>query len=408
MLARMRGTSAFQWCVVAAVFGGVAACAEAPRAFADGSAGGVTGNAGQDASRGGHVAGTDGSVGGNVNATSGDASMGSIDASTSGDAGVDIPATDCPGGTHWCPGGCVDDEDLRDCGTLCPPCEGNVPSAVGRRCVSDSDCPGGLSCLTSESDDYLGGGPANGYCTAPCTTDLDCMAFDAHGICLGTSDAVAYCVQSCTPGEVGLGEVKCQDRSDVGCDTVGGESFCRPVCRSDSDCCSVEDGEDCASRENIRCDLGVGVCVSEAAEGKAIGEDCHPEAETNGCASGMCLLLAEGYGICSALCSVGTVGCGSDSTTPSDPGEPLCLDVFGGSLGDVGRCGQRCDCDGDCLHSDGVCWGGPFGEDPDGKELWGTQGLCTNSGFADTANAEERVGIQCVGPDGGAATTEPG
>ena len=62
------------------------------------------------------------------------------------------------------------------------------PSPIGKKCLQDSDCKSGLTCLTAGSDAFNPGGPAGGLCTIPCGTgdsgdpDADCTAIDKNAV----------------------------------------------------------------------------------------------------------------------------------------------------------------------------------------------------------------------------------
>jgi hypothetical protein len=247
---------------------------------------------------------------------------------------------------------------------------------VGGRCGSDADCDAGLFCMQSDSDDWFGAGPPNGYCTQACSEDISCSEDAA---CLLFGDGEAYCLQVC---EVGAGAPKCNGRGDLACDgvSVSGLAFCRPVCRSDTDC---------GSRH---CDLGLGVCVDEPPLGDPIGAQCDPDAEESTCASQTCMRFSDTYASCSAVCNLSYNGCGSDGATPDNPGDPSCVfpAVAGSSVYDLGFCSQRCECDGDCLHSDARCLILP----EDAWEVLGTPGICVDPDFP-ADDPEVHLGRAC-------------
>ncbi len=276
-----------------------------------------------------------------------------------------------------------------------------APAAVelGKSCLGDSDCAEGLTCITTDSSDFLGGGPAGGYCSLKCDTPTDCEAFDRSGRCLEFDAGLRYCLQGCEAGATLL--TKCQGRLDISCQDSDGGGFCRPTCRGDEDC----DGR--------RCELGTGLCVDELSDGGEIGAECDPDDPTT-CSSGLCIAFADGYFACSGLCQLGdlTAGCGR-SAAPMSPSAPACvLAPETAALGDLARCNQGCDCQDDCLHPDALCYTGPFGSLEDGSSLFGTKGLCVapNETFSETDQFAGpcRGGSNVDGGDGSAPASDGG
>lgn len=258
-----------------------------------------------------------------------------------------------------------------------------LTSNLQRACDDDADCGEGLTCMTSTGDAFLGGGPANGMCTAACTADIDCLAIDSNGLCLQLTDTEAYCLSSCTPGDDVLSGVKCGGRQDMACQDFGGAGLCLPTCGTDADCPS-----------DRLCDLGLGACVDELLDGAPVGGACDPTGDSTDCESLFCLRFSETYGACTGACRTGTVGCGSGDATPEDPSEPICLPMLDGvgPDGDVGQCMQRCNCDLDCSHPDAKCFG-PV-DDADGLAIFGTLGICWD-GTAPVDDPTLRLGIEC-------------
>ncbi len=256
------------------------------------------------------------------------------------------------------------------------------PSPFARICETDGDCADGLRCMQADTDEWLGGGPPHGYCTADCYADPNvCIQEDPSAVCLQVTDTEAFCMQGCAPGP---GADKCQGRGDVACDGASiGVGFCRPMCRSDEDC----DGR--------LCDVGSGACADELPEGDPIGAECDPDAAESTCQTGLCLPVTETFASCTGWCNLSEIGCGSDNTMPENPGEPICTfsAIQGSGPSDLGFCNQRCDCDGDCLHPDALC----LIVSEDIQAVLGTQGLCVDPEYPDDDPAFT-LGLEC--PEG--------
>lgn len=279
-------------------------------------------------------------------------------------------------------------------------------SRIGRTCLRDVDCGGqGLTCLLPSSDALGGGGPAGGYCVADCSDDPEaCSKLDANSVCVrfssdaGSTGGPSYCLEACTVGQTAAAASKCHQREDVACDDTGGsvpgDGFCRPTCRGDFDC------------GTRKCDLGSGFCVDAAdiTGTLPIGAPCDPSPPEE-CA-GACFALtdkgADGPGMCAALCTLGTFGCGLD---PNSTDLPNAACLFGltdadPGVGDLGLCGKLCDCDADCPAEGRACrpW-----TDPADAEASGFKGYC--GGKVD-ANGDPTVHIACES-DGGAPDSGP-
>lgn len=297
----------------------------------------------------------------------------------------------------------------RPMGTM-DPMQPTIDSNLGQACDTAADCGEGFTCMTQDSNDFLEGGPPGGFCTTPCTGDVECLGVDSESFCLPLTETEAYCVPTCTPGDALLGEIKCGGRLDMACEVLdlgvnGVLSFCRPMCGSDADC------------GDRFCDIGIGVCVDELPEGDGIGGACDPETGDGNCATGACLAFSENYGACSGVCRTGTIGCGSGDAMPDDPGEPICLPLFEGVGvdGDVGQCIQRCNCDLDCIHPDAACFAPFDDDDATAMQILGTIGICINADAAEE-DPMSRIGIECEegrtrpdpDTDGGPGTVDSG
>jgi hypothetical protein len=225
---------------------------------------------------------------------------------------------------------------------------------IGKACTADTDCTGGLACLTAGGKIIVGAeGPANGYCSKPCGTDADC---GTTGLCLDVSATsatmVGYCFQTCTFGQ---NAPKCHARTDVGCLTLDATTtpttdICYPVCSQDSDCPTGR-----------KCNLADSLCADTPSTGDPLGTHCvvDPDASTTTCAAG-CLPLGSGTdgggqvaSFCTMLCVVGNLeacnwaGAGVPLSTGGAHG--VCgIAAQNAQIGDVGFCTQECDAVTDC------------------------------------------------------------
>jgi hypothetical protein len=146
--------------------------------------------------------------------------------------------------------------------------------------------------------------------------------------------------------------------------------------------------------------LSFGNCVDEPLSGDPIGAPCDPTAEASSCLGASCVSVGEGFGMCSAPCRTGTIGCGSGNQMPDDPGEPMCVPIGGvGVEGDYGACIQRCNCDLDCLHPDAKCLAGPEADDEAAIAEFGAIGICFNGALVDDPGITGRLGIECEDDD---------
>jgi hypothetical protein len=229
-------------------------------------------------------------------------------------------------------------------------------SLVGRACTEDAQC-GGLTCFTSASNDFLGGGAPNGYCTVDCATDAECAALDNNSQCVvPVPGAQGLCLRTCrsqNPGSVA--ENKCLGRRDLVCASEAylglaaySESrqagWCYPQCGSD---------EDCPGR---LCDLARGVCTDTASAGLPLGAACTASGQ---CSGALCVQVGVGEAFCSAPCVFGErIGCGYGIAPPTGVRGAACLApqmsgfLSSEGLHDVGFCAPLCSETSECLQAD--------------------------------------------------------
>jgi hypothetical protein len=239
-----------------------------------------------------------------------------------------------------------------------PPAALNAVAPAGGACATDAHCQPGLHCIQAEGGEFLGAGPAGGYCSAACTGDAQCQAVDAQAVC---DAALGLCLRRCFTGDPQPSENKCLERATLACvrpreldaasqptpeavlaGRVGGagtereQGVCRPVCASDADCGTGRS-----------CNAATGLCSAAPATGKAVNQPCQTDAE---CAGGLCL-----FGACSAAC----VARRNDQGCGFGPGasrrEAACLFPFTNAFGDLGICFQLCDTQADCTAPDFAC-----------------------------------------------------
>ena len=271
----------------------------------------------------------------------------------------DPPAPVCaPGERQDCqgPGGCAGRQVCASEGDAFGPCSCTpIPDTVGAPCQRTADCGPELECWSASTSGYLGvvGGVPHGYCTAVCSSSIDCEQIDFNSACWSRPGQAGICVATCLSKEPPLIEAKCLNRLELTCWSVaalGQESLtvdrqpgiCLPACLSDADC------------GGRFCDLDSGLCLDAAPPGKAIGEPCAVDSE---CAGKLCLTFDNGAGVCSAKCTYGSGGCGY-STEPRGAvcGIPYLRDLLlSEGPGDLGACLQLCDVDTDCSAPGAFC-----------------------------------------------------
>ena len=266
-------------------------------------------------------------------------------------------------------------------------CEGKNPSpdsgihdsggltSLGAACQKDSDCPQGAVCLGAGAPSFFGGQPPVGVCVAPCDPAAGCSGF-AGAACVNVDDPGAVgdagqsgrglCFEGCTLGASVT--TKCGGVSHVACAPLGAATaagYCRPVCSTNADCPSGA------------CDPARGVCVAGAVTDTTFGLRCSaggdggadgaaPDgANSDGASSGpdaggphacgdVCVALGSASDVCSRRCVFGS----TDECAPASGGlrRGACLFVTtGGSIGDLGYCGELCDCNDDCVEPSFVC-----------------------------------------------------
>lgn len=228
---------------------------------------------------------------------------------------------------------------------------------VGARCTLDADCASGASCLAATSDEYFGvGGPAGGYCTLACTTDVECTALDSESVCaqLGVRGG-EYCIRTCRSLEADPGEAKCLNRTDLVCVSAaadGNEPF---TGQRQAGYCAARCGSDEECPAGRLCDAELGICTPERAPGAGIGARCTLDQD---CSSNRCEERdGDGVGVCSALCVLGGLsGCGYGRAPSSR--DAACLSPlvsagrFSEGAGDLGSCRELCDQASDCERAD--------------------------------------------------------
>lgn len=277
-------------------------------------------------------------------------------------------------------GGCstplIDAQPYRDAhGGNPQPSPPTGPSPFGESCESDAGCAPGLHCLTSTSHDWLGGGPAHGYCSLDCTDDSSvCSVLDATASCLTSTARVgrSYCMKGCVLGDTS-GTDKCNDRTDVSCSLVDFFPSCMPNCGGDEDCPA-----------DRYCDQKHGVCADGVRTGDAAGVQCDPEGP-NTC-DAYCADLGNGDGACTGLCTLGApYACNVPADASDVVGLPLCVSYTGDRPGDAGICVKRCRCNDDCDHPSAYC-------DVDHPEAKDGIGLCAFDSIADAGTR----GVLCA------------
>lgn len=283
---------------------------------------------------------------------------------------------------------------------------------LGRACATDATCGtnAGLTCITDPAVPH-------GLCSAACTVNSDCEKLSAGSLC--NTD---LCIEGCSVGSGAA--TKCHDRGDFSCqffDTVKTTD----LCSNDDDCpsSSVCDSgtcltvitacqPNCASDDDCTggfCNIGTGFCQSTKPSGLAVGSSCKPGMMPDPCA-GMCIGDSAGtFSLCSGICTFGVLGgCGWNGTGKADAG---CLFVpryvkSSPDAGDLGYCGQLCDCNADCRNPTAKCLSFAAAGLDDYEIAYGRKGYC---GTADPSDVViPSCGAGGAGGGGGAGGESAG
>lgn len=144
----------------------------------------------------------------------------------------------------------------------------------------------------------------------------------------------------------------------------------------------------------MQCDRLNSVCVGTKREGNGLGEPCDPENEVTAC-EGQCVTV-NGLNQCSHRCAFGASSdCQGTSGDAGSSQAGLCVfPEATGSIGDVGFCGQLCNCNDECTHPDAVC--DPF-IDEEIMRLVDAAGTCVSALVEGSAGdgGMSREGILC-------------
>lgn len=244
----------------------------------------------------------------------------------------------------------------------------NGTGTLGAACSSDSDCSGGLFCLTEHR--VFGGQIAGGLCTVSCAQDASvCEELDPDAACFGDvdepetgSDIEAFCLEGCADLEAD----KCHQRTNVGCWIISASGVfgaCFPFCHDDSQC---TDGR--------LCDPFSGACIDGPIEGEPDGEDCVDDSDCQG----RCLEISEQAGTCTSDCVIHSdaIACHLESGS-EDVVRSVCFPEPGETAmnNDIGFCRPTCDTSDDCS-SDWVC----IELDAEFLSLFGRRGVCGPAG----------------------------
>ncbi|MEP7052040.1 MAG: hypothetical protein ABJB12_16865 [Pseudomonadota bacterium] len=273
---------------------------------------------------------------------------------------------------------------------------------LGAACASDAECgANGLTCLGTDSDLALGlGAVPGGLCTHTCTSDAECQDFGSGAVCgnlaevplaldLGAGTTVRrYCMAGCSLGAPG-GSSKCHAREEAACRPFApphaqrcattkpqcpdGLSCFRGYCREFACGPRCNDDQECEAGRH--CDPRSGLCTVGARPKTPIGTPCDPDAPSNPCEGGNCLVLFDENDVktgsfCTQSCVIGA---------PCGNGRGACqLPRFGENfeVGDIGYCQPTCNCNAECQVAGDECvaWG-----DSKSEQLYSSKGVCQHS-----------------------------
>jgi len=282
---------------------------------------------------------------------------------------------------------------------------GVVDGTLGSSCSENDECVQGLTCLIPGSTSLVGGSPAGGLCTLPCTQGgTTCADLSPTASCVFLDATTAYCFEGCDFGDPTSGNAKCHTRANMACATVyNGEPIgtacqtteqcpanfacaqgycyaqataCVPQCNSDADCGDAG-----------YCDFSsvfttYGLCRAAPPTGDATGATCNVDAST---CRGACLAVSDSVSICADGCTFGVrESCGFDGIGQADA---ACRYLFSDEqgAGDGAACVELCDCNDDCENPGLVCL--PFPSDSMLPTTHGRPGYCylpsgTSTGIA--------------------------
>jgi hypothetical protein len=336
--------------------------------------------------------------------------------------GGEGPSSKCPLSHQGCAGdaGCAGEQ-------LCDPatgewgaclCRGGGPDGgtdadagggprLGGECAADDECPAGAFCLRGDSHALFGGAPPTGTCVGTCDAQTGCARFGAGAVCVQTDaptggdggvSSSGLCFEGCTVGKAGgTGTTKCHGREHNACAPVeggaAGAGYCRPLCTTSGDCLTgVCDPKRSVCVASAPLEQGFGLVCAAPPDGGAGdggadagdagaddgGADAPADAAEGGAAppacGGLCVGLGASSEVCTRRCRFGSTGeCATQMTAGHRRGG--CLFVTkGGGLGDLGYCGELCDCNRDCGEGSFVC---DAFEDAALETAFGRKGVCT-------------------------------
>ncbi len=236
-----------------------------------------------------------------------------------------------------------------------------------------------MVCLTAGGNEFNGGGPAGGVCTAKCSSTADCDALEKGADCFnyGTdAEPKLYCLEACVQGgDATSSPDKCRGRANFACVDLSAtsvpEPFCLPLCRADIECGA-----------GLYCSKSSGLCSSTKPTGDPVGTPCTPSTASgpgSGNCEGFCVRsTADGAvpakGVCAEFCS-GFLDCAYHGDQPGG----LCYGALSDNFGifDLGYCFPACDCTANCPFPGDRCRAWPAAQQSFAVEL-GAPGLCAS------------------------------